>query len=297
MATVWVSSLPGAVDVSVWREIVASAPSTFGRLVRLASFWEPTNGRYCHVPLGEQCSPDMLDAALRLTHERVFATWLGYLLRHQRVDLELYLSSLPEGRAAALATWLRPDAFEALPPTSARRVDRLLFLCDLRAVVTVLSSELGATESRGDTPSTETVDWRVCRLQHWANEQRGDIRLTLGAVAQRLRTSVRHMGRLFRHQTGLAFRDYLLAMRMRRAAELLRNDTGTIQWVAEEVGYSDPCNFSRDFKRHFGRCPRTYRLQAQLRESLPGFWLKVSGPPNSGLRPSTGRSPHAQTAQ
>ena len=49
------------------------------------------------------------------------------------------------------------------------------------------------------------------------------------------------------------------AMRLHRAAELIRKDGGTLSRIALETGFSDQAHFSRSFKRQFGCTPSEYR--------------------------------------
>jgi AraC-like DNA-binding protein len=52
---------------------------------------------------------------------------------------------------------------------------------------------------------------------------------------------------------------YLRAVRMRRAASLLRASNLTIDQVAARVGYASRSQFSRAFRRHFGVSPAAFR--------------------------------------
>jgi len=75
-------------------------------------------------------------------------------------------------------------------------------------------------------------------------------------TAQDLGMSSRSFRRVFREEMGKSPRDALLAARMERAAELL--SLHLVKEVAEEVGYSDPFIFSRQFKRYFGKSPTEF---------------------------------------
>ena len=54
-------------------------------------------------------------------------------------------------------------------------------------------------------------------------------------------------------------KNYILEMRVKRAAELLENTDLPMQKVGEEVGFSDQNYFSRIFKKYKGRTPSSYR--------------------------------------
>jgi AraC-like DNA-binding protein len=68
-----------------------------------------------------------------------------------------------------------------------------------------------------------------------------------------------HLARLFRAELGLSFSDYLIELRMQKAAEFLRRRDHTIQHIAARVGYGDPSRFGIHFRRRFGQSPSAFR--------------------------------------
>jgi AraC family transcriptional regulator, regulatory protein of adaptative response / methylphosphotriester-DNA alkyltransferase methyltransferase len=85
-----------------------------------------------------------------------------------------------------------------------------------------------------------------------------DENISLGAVARSIATSRRQLQRVFgeRHTS---FRRELQRVRMARAAELLREDAMPVGAVARAVGYRQPAQFSKAFRRHHGRPPSDLR--------------------------------------
>jgi len=59
----------------------------------------------------------------------------------------------------------------------------------------------------------------------------------------------------FRRFRGISPREAIRAARMSRAQELLRTSNLRVGEIAATLGYSTPCNFSRDFARYFGVPP------------------------------------------
>ena len=57
----------------------------------------------------------------------------------------------------------------------------------------------------------------------------------------------------FKDLTGSSPMQYVKALRLHEARLMIARQTGTIAEVAASVGYVSPAQFSRDFKRHFGR--------------------------------------------
>jgi len=89
--------------------------------------------------------------------------------------------------------------------------------------------------------------------RQFANEE-----LSLGVIAREIATSRRQLQRVFtEHST--SFRRELQRVRMGRAAELLRDGSMPVSSVARSVGYRQPAQFSKAFRRHHGRPPSELR--------------------------------------
>jgi len=94
-------------------------------------------------------------------------------------------------------------------------------------------------------------------LAHIAGRLGEEIALKdLAAVAG---LSVYHFAKAFRHSVGLPPYRYILAARIGRAKELLRESELPITEVALAVGFSDPSQFARQFRRATGMAPTTFR--------------------------------------
>jgi transcriptional regulator GlxA family with amidase domain len=65
--------------------------------------------------------------------------------------------------------------------------------------------------------------------------------------------------RRFNHATGYRPMDYVHALRIEKAKELLEIGDGAIDKIGREVGYEDPASFRRIFKRKVGSTPSIYR--------------------------------------
>jgi AraC family transcriptional regulator of adaptative response / methylphosphotriester-DNA alkyltransferase methyltransferase len=85
-----------------------------------------------------------------------------------------------------------------------------------------------------------------------------DEALSLDSVAHSIATSRRQLQRVF-SERHTSFRKELQRMRMTRAAELLREDSLPVAAVARAVGYRQPAQFSKAFRRHHGRPPSELR--------------------------------------
>ena len=55
--------------------------------------------------------------------------------------------------------------------------------------------------------------------------------------------------------------EYVMKVRLHRAVELLKDDSVSVQEVAQSVGFNTHSFFSECFKREFGMTPRQWRLR------------------------------------
>lgn len=92
--------------------------------------------------------------------------------------------------------------------------------------------------------------------------------LSLDAIAHRVASSRRQLQRAFAEIGGTTFRDHLTRVRMERAAELLASRSLTVRDVAQRVGYRQPAQFAKAFRRHVGEAPSAFRT-ASANRPLP----------------------------
>jgi AraC-like DNA-binding protein len=81
----------------------------------------------------------------------------------------------------------------------------------------------------------------------------------LNNLAQIARLSPYHFLRVFEGITGTTPHQYLLRVRLRRAAIRLREEPTRILEIALGCGFGDVSNFNRTFRAEFGVSPRAYR--------------------------------------
>lgn len=83
--------------------------------------------------------------------------------------------------------------------------------------------------------------------------------LSLDEIARRVASSRRQLQRAYAEIGRTTFREHLTAVRMERAGELLAAPALTIRDVARRVGYRQPAQFAKAFRRHHGISPSAYR--------------------------------------
>lgn len=83
--------------------------------------------------------------------------------------------------------------------------------------------------------------------------------ITLESLSESLNYSVPHLSSFFKLRTGLSPIDYLIKVRIDKAAALLLETDATLKEIAVGVGYHDPSYLGRLFKKYKGISPIRYR--------------------------------------
>jgi len=108
-----------------------------------------------------------------------------------------------------------------------------------------------------------------------------DDRLTVSDLSQKIFTSRRQLQRAFA-EAGTSVQEKLHATRMRRSAELLDDSSLTIAQIARSVGYRQPPQFAKAFRRYYRLTPSQWRTAAR---STPREAISMVGQP--GLQAPT----------
>lgn len=83
--------------------------------------------------------------------------------------------------------------------------------------------------------------------------------VTLEDLTGQVHMNPNYISRYFKKMTGQNFSDYLIEVRMKKAAGLLDDIRYKAYEVSALVGYSNSVNFTRTFKKYYGMSPREYR--------------------------------------
>ena len=91
---------------------------------------------------------------------------------------------------------------------------------------------------------------------------------TPGEVAEQCDIDVRYMASLFKKHCHTSPSQYIMALKLNKAANLLLTTDDKIKEIAEQVGFLDPYHFSKNFKQFHGKSPNHYRKQhmTQIKE-------------------------------
>ena len=103
---------------------------------------------------------------------------------------------------------------------------------------------------------------RIADVLHYIEARAGEP-LALDALAGLARMSKYHFLRTFRRATGMSPYQFLLSIRMRRAALRLATTRETIASIAFDAGFGDLSTFNHRFRDLFGMSPSSYRRCSQ----------------------------------
>lgn len=192
----------------------------------------------------------------------------------QRLEAVLHTILLESNSAREQQTYLGQLVFEWIgwmQKAGDQPTDRMKGIDSFIASLMHLSSKEEVQQVLFDTlikPTLET--WMGRRHQHYQSivtsitdivEQEFSQNLTLEACAERLNYHPDYIGRVFRKEMGVGFAEYLSAYRLKLAKQLLRDTDMKISVIARQIGYSNPQNFIRHFRKVEAMTPGVFREQ------------------------------------
>lgn len=83
--------------------------------------------------------------------------------------------------------------------------------------------------------------------------------ITNETIAKQFNFPTKYINMLVKNKTGYPTHKYIVMRRVSKAIDLLQNSNMRIYEIAEEVGFSDVCHFSKCFKQMMGKSPRFFR--------------------------------------
>lgn len=83
--------------------------------------------------------------------------------------------------------------------------------------------------------------------------------ITLSYLSDMANLAPNYFLRLFKKETGITPKEYILQIRLEHARSLLSGTTSKITTIASECGFNDTSYFSLFFKKRFGKTPIEYR--------------------------------------
>lgn len=125
----------------------------------------------------------------------------------------------------------------------------------IREIATLVQEKLAKKRS---STYTETAKTYISR--HYREK------LRLEDIADVLGISPSYLSRLFKKDTGVQLSEYIIQVRVSRAANLLRYSDRTLAEIAEYVGFPTQSYFGKIFRQQMSMTPRAYREKFRAAE-------------------------------
>jgi len=131
-------------------------------------------------------------------------------------------------------------------------------LCAVRRLEEGANLFFSTSREQQEQPSRKVVDDVKAYLEeHYAEK------ITLQELADIADVSRNYIATLFRKTTGETIWNCLVAIRMRKARELLLNTTLKVYEISSRVGYENSVHFSQLFKEYYGLSPAEYKRRME----------------------------------
>lgn len=199
---------------------------------------------------------DGLEATTHWSAADQFNRWFPKaVLRHERI----LVPAGPEHRivtSGGAASWEELALFlitRFSSPAEAVRAAKLFVLGD-RSEGQLPFATLGRPKSHADAVIADAQAWLATHY---------DRPHPVSAMVAKSGLPERTFSRRFRTATGYAPADYVQAIRIEEAKQMLETGDAATDAVGFAVGYEDPAHFRRQFKRRTGTTPARYRQRFQ----------------------------------
>ena len=108
------------------------------------------------------------------------------------------------------------------------------------------------------SPDKNQIDRYVKMAKNYIDVYYIDSDLRVSNMSEKLNLDRSYFSKIFSKQIGKPPQQYIMELRLDRAADIMVNQGLSPGEAAQHVGYGDIFNFSRMFKRRFGVSPSTY---------------------------------------
>ncbi len=118
-------------------------------------------------------------------------------------------------------------------------------------------------EPNGNQPAEATTDLpdKLLRVIHYVDDHACDRHLSMKGLAKIASMSPFHFCRTFKQYMTKSPMQYVLHVRVKRAADLLKNNAGnmSVSMIAAAAGFYDSSNLNKHFKRITGLTPTAFK--------------------------------------
>lgn len=96
-------------------------------------------------------------------------------------------------------------------------------------------------------------------------------KITVSDIARFLSLDRSHLTRIFKKINGISPKEYIISSKLDLAAQMLNNKDISIKEAAAGVGYNDPLEFSKLFRKKFGVSPSEWRKRMYYEQSVKRY--------------------------
>ena len=122
-------------------------------------------------------------------------------------------------------------------------------------------------------------DQKIVSETHRLVREIGPDKATIHNIAQNLKLSAGHLGRVYSRTAGHTLEEFLIRQKLEMSKRLLLDPRLHVAEVADRCGFCNPAYFASVFKKHMRCTPRAYARQPQRwsgMESVPSDAAQLS---------------------
>jgi len=138
-----------------------------------------------------------------------------------------------------------------LKPATAKEIDRVF-----SGIRKSLDEGRKRAKELPEEPPEDRQEARFRQLRQYIEENYSTT--SLEDAAGFLKMNPYYLSKYFKKMAGVGFSDYLVRLRMEKAQHLISKVGLKINQIGKIVGYSNPNNFSRAFRKYYGTSPGNY---------------------------------------
>ncbi|TDF93773.1 response regulator transcription factor [Paenibacillus piri] len=120
-----------------------------------------------------------------------------------------------------------------------------------------IREELNQERKKSAEPEGCVADKVIAVIKKYVLERYRDA--ALEEAAELVHMSPYYVSKYFKQKTGENFSDFVMSVKMEKAAQFLKEIDYKTYEISDMIGYSNPKNFTRTFKKYFGKSPREFR--------------------------------------
>lgn len=115
-------------------------------------------------------------------------------------------------------------------------------------------------EKSEQTYLTSTTKLKISGVHSYISEHFTED-INISDLAENIGISIKHLRTLFKKSYGMPPNQYIIALRLNMAVSLISQGNLSISEISSLCGFSDVYYFSRLFKKHFSKSPKTFKTK------------------------------------